>query len=69
MLSQKVNNLVRQDLGAPEAQHVQVEVKNGMITLRGDVKSEMQKRNLVSQIKALSGVERVDDSLLIVRAE
>ena len=60
----KVNGVIRQDMGA-RAGGISVTIKNGVVTLQGKVASDSQKQELNNQIKAVPGVERVDDQLMI----
>jgi hypothetical protein len=60
----KVNSVVHQGLGA-HAGDIQVTITNGVVTLRGKVASEAQKQELENQIKALPGVDQVDNRLTI----
>jgi hypothetical protein len=60
----KVNEIIGADLGA-EARNVKATVSHGAVTLKGKVASEEQKRNLETQIKAVTGVNEVDDQLEI----
>jgi hypothetical protein len=60
----KVKNVIRQDAGA-RAAGIQATIKNGTVTLQGKVGSEAQKQELENQIKAVPGVERVDDQLML----
>jgi sporulation protein YlmC with PRC-barrel domain len=62
----KVNGMIQKDLGQ-RAGDVQVTVKNGVVTLRGKVASEAQKQQLENQIKAVPGVDHVDDQLTITQ--
>lgn len=38
-------------------------VNNGVVTLRGGVRNEKDRRNLIERISALPGVQRVDDEM------
>lgn len=60
----KVNSVIRQDMGAG-ADGIQATVKNGIVTLQGKVGSEAQKQELENQIKAVPGVDGVDDQLML----
>jgi len=61
-VTSKVNALIRQNLGAG-ARDIRVTVKNGLVTLQGKIANEKQKQALENQIKALAGVDRVEDQL------
>ena len=63
-LVDKVNEVIRQTLGA-SAGNVQMTIKNGLVTLRGKVASEAQKQVLENQIKAVAGVNEVENKLWI----
>jgi sporulation protein YlmC with PRC-barrel domain/HSP20 family molecular chaperone IbpA len=63
-VADKVNGVIRQVLGA-HAGDIQVSVKDGVVTLRGKVASEAQKQELENKIKAVPGVNQVDDQLTI----
>jgi osmotically-inducible protein OsmY len=56
--------VIRQDLGA-RADGISVTIKNGVATLQGKVASEAQKQEIENQVKAVPGVDRVDDQLMI----
>ena len=60
----KINAVVNQTLG-PSASEVQVTLKNGIVTLKGRIASETQKKLLENQIKVLAGVDQVQNSLSI----
>jgi hypothetical protein len=66
VVSDKVNGVIRQGLGE-RAGDIQVTFKNGVVTLRGKVASEAQKHELENQIKAVPGVNQVDDQLTIMQ--
>jgi osmotically-inducible protein OsmY len=61
-IMKKVNEVIHQDVGTG-ANDIQVTIKNGVVTLRGKVANEAQKQALEKQIKALAGVDRVEDRL------
>ena len=62
-LADRINSLVQQDIPNGSGS-VEVVIKNGIVTLRGRVPSQAQKEVLENQIKALPGVDRVQDSLI-----
>jgi sporulation protein YlmC with PRC-barrel domain len=64
-LVQGMIGLINQDAGPKGSQTIQTTLKNGVITLTGTVASEAQKQILEDHIKALPGVDRVDDQLMI----
>jgi sporulation protein YlmC with PRC-barrel domain len=59
---EKVNGVIRKDMGA-DAMGIQATIKNGIVTLQGKVTSEAQKQELENQIKAVAGVNGVEDDL------
>jgi osmotically-inducible protein OsmY len=59
---EKVNGVIRQNLGA-RADEIQVTVKNGRVILKGKAASAAQKQVIESQIKAVPGVDQVEDQL------
>jgi osmotically-inducible protein OsmY len=59
---EKVNGVIRQNLGA-HADQIQVTVKNGRVILKGSAASAAQKQLIESQIKAVPGVDQVEDQL------
>ncbi len=61
-LMAKINNLIRHDVG-PEAEAIQATFKDGVVTLTGKIPTDAQKRVLENQIKALPGVNRVQNDL------
>ena len=46
-----------------EAKNAQIITKDGVVTLKGLVKSEAERTNLVAKAKSASGVERVENLL------
>jgi osmotically-inducible protein OsmY/sporulation protein YlmC with PRC-barrel domain len=58
----KVNAVIRQNLGA-NAGDVQVTVKNGHVILQGKAASEAQAQTIVNQVKAVPGVNQVENHL------
>jgi BON domain len=63
VLMTKVNSLIKQDLGN-QASNIQVTIAKGVVTLNGKVATEAQKTMLEKQVKALPGVDRVQDNLI-----
>ncbi len=63
-LMTRINSLVRQDQGSRQGD-VQVKITKGVVTLSGNVPNESQKQLMEQQIKALPGVERVENHLTI----
>jgi sporulation protein YlmC with PRC-barrel domain len=63
-ITDKANAVIRQELGQ-SASDVNVSFKDGVVTLKGKVESEEQKQAIENQIKALAGVNRVQNDLEI----
>jgi osmotically-inducible protein OsmY/sporulation protein YlmC with PRC-barrel domain len=59
---EKVNGVIRKNMGA-EATGIQATIKGGIVSLHGKVTSEAQKQELENQIKAVAGVNGVEDDL------
>jgi sporulation protein YlmC with PRC-barrel domain len=59
----KVNGLIRQNVG-DKADAIQVTIAQGVVTLSGKVASDAQKKVIETQIKALPGVDRVENKLV-----
>jgi sporulation protein YlmC with PRC-barrel domain len=68
-LASQVTKLIEQTVGIPGGQDIQVTVEQGVVTLKGKVADADSQRKLQEQIKALPGVERVDDQLTIFAKE
>jgi sporulation protein YlmC with PRC-barrel domain len=62
-LAAQVNALVQQNV-QNGARNVQVVIRNGVVTLRGRIPTVEQRDLLEKQIKALPGVDRVQDSMI-----
>ena len=58
----KANSVIHDDAGAG-ASDIKLSIKNGVLTLEGKVASQAQKVVLENHIKALPGVERVENNL------
>jgi osmotically-inducible protein OsmY len=58
----RINDVIRQELGT-QANDIQVAIKNGVVTMRGKEANDQQKQALEKQIKALPGVNQVQDVL------
>ena len=65
-VSDKVNGVIQQRLGQ-RAGDIQMTVKNGVVTLQGKVASEAQKQELENQIKAVPGVNEIDNQLTVTQ--
>ena len=63
-LTQKVEATLLGVLGM-EVRHVNAQVEQGMVTLRGSVPTAKDKENCEKAISALGGVQKVDNQLLI----
>jgi hypothetical protein len=59
----KINGIIRQDIGTDSARNVRVTLKEGLVTLAGRVPSTAHKKLLENQIKAIGGVDRVQNNL------
>jgi osmotically-inducible protein OsmY/sporulation protein YlmC with PRC-barrel domain len=62
-LAAQVNALVQQN-AQNGSRNIQVVIRNGVVTLRGRIPTEEQRDLLEKQIKALPGVDRVQDSMI-----
>jgi len=62
-LMNQINGLVHQQVG--DNNGVQVTIKEGTVTLKGQVADEAQKQTLEKQIKVMPGVDRVQDNLRV----
>lgn len=65
-VADKVNGVIRQSMGA-RAGDIQATFKNGTVTLHGKAASEAQKQELENQLKAVPGVNQVDDQVTITQ--
>ena len=63
-VTEKVNSVVRQNTG-DRAENIQVTIKNGRVTLKGKAASQEQKQTIENQIKAVPGVDQVDNRLMV----
>jgi osmotically-inducible protein OsmY len=65
-LAEKVQTALRQDpTMASAAQYVQVQAKNGEITLQGSVNTQQEKAALESKVQQVVGVSRVNNQLVV----
>jgi osmotically-inducible protein OsmY/sporulation protein YlmC with PRC-barrel domain len=62
-LAAQVNALIQQNV-QNGSRNIEVVIKNGVVTLRGRIPTQEQKELLEKQIKALPGVDRVQDSMI-----
>jgi hypothetical protein len=62
-LAAQVNALVQQNV-QNGSRDIQVVIKNGVVTLMGRIPTDEQKELLEKEIKALPGVDRVQDSMI-----
>ena len=62
-LAAQINALVQQNVQSG-SRDIEVVLKNGVVTLRGRIPTQEQKELLEKQIKALPGVDRVQDSMI-----
>ena len=53
---------------APAAQNVQVQAKNGEVTLRGSVNNEQEKANIAAEAQKVAGVSKVDNQIEVASA-
>ena len=63
-VTEKVNGVVRQNMG-DRAENIQITIKNGRVTLKGKAASQEQKQTIENQIKAVPGVDQVDNRLMV----
>jgi osmotically-inducible protein OsmY len=63
-VTEKVNSVVRQNTG-DRAENIQVTIKNGRVTLKSKAASQEQKQTIENQIKAVPGVDQVDNRLMV----
>ena len=61
-LVKQIRGVIRKDVGA-SANDIHVALKDGVVTLKGKVANDSQKKDLEKQINALPGVDRVEDNL------
>ena len=63
-LMTRINGVVDQTQ-AGQPGNVQVSLRNGVVTLSGSVPNQAQRQQLGNQIRALSGVDRVENHLIV----
>lgn len=61
-LAQEIDSLLMNDRTIGKAPMAAI-VRNGVVTLRGDVRNQSEHQRLVDEISHLPGVQRVDDQL------
>jgi hyperosmotically inducible periplasmic protein len=65
-ITSEVRQSIMSDNGlSAHAQNVQVQTDNRVVTLRGPVDSPEEKQNIADRAKAIPGVVRVDDLLVV----
>jgi hypothetical protein len=65
-LADQIRQEVQYDRGlTPSLQHVTIEVRDGRVILRGIVKSDLDARVIVDDLRDITGVSRVIDNLEI----
>jgi len=64
-MQQRVCDNLQQTYAATTAQAVSVTVQDGVVTLRGTVDNNTEKRNIETTVKQMSGVRRVNNQLTV----
>lgn len=65
-LADAIRDQVQYDRGlAPSLQHVTIQVRDGNVTLEGTVKSDLDARVIVDDLRDVSGVTRIKNNLEI----
>lgn len=65
-LAESIRQQVQYDRGlAPSLQHVTIQVRDGNVTLEGIVKSDLDARVIVDDLRDIGGVTRIKDNLEI----
>jgi len=64
-LTEKVQTSLKADSSSETPENLQVTVASGVVTLKGNVKSEEQKTQLEQNAKSISGVTKVDNQLSV----
>jgi sporulation protein YlmC with PRC-barrel domain len=62
-LQQRVSDTLRQTYTPSNPQAISVTVDNGVVTLRGSVANDTEKKNVEATVKQMSGVRRVNNQL------
>lgn len=68
-LAQRVEDSLRQNSSlASAAQNVQVQAKNGEVTLSGSVNNEQEKANIAATAQKVAGVSKVNNQIEVASA-
>lgn len=68
-LAKRVEETIKQNPAlATAAQNIQVQAKNGEITLRGSVNNEQEKANIAAEAQKVAGVSKVDNLIQVASA-
>ena len=68
-LAQRVEDSLRQNSAlASAAQNVQVQAKNGEVTLSGSVNNEQEKTNIAATAQKVAGVSKVNNQIEVASA-
>jgi len=68
-LAKRVEDALHQNSAvASAAQNVQVEAKNGEVTLKGSVNNEQEKTNIASTAQKVAGVAKVNNEIEVASA-
>ncbi len=59
--------LAKSSATTPGYQNLQISADNGVVTLRGDVSSESEKKHITQEVKQLSGVRSVKNEIRVVK--
>lgn len=68
-ITDAVRNAIAAEPGTPTAQQVQVNVQNGVVTLRGNVSTMEEKQELEQQVRDIPGVVRVENQLQVAQGQ
>ena len=67
-ISQNIRqSIVKDDTMSINGKNVKIITVDGLVTLRGPVKSEAEKRNIETKAQQIAGVKRVDNQLEIAK--
>jgi sporulation protein YlmC with PRC-barrel domain len=64
-LQQRISDNLQQSYTSSTSQPVRITVQNGVVTLRGAVGNDSEKRNIEATVKQMSGVRRVNNQLTV----